>query len=149
VSVDQQLERNKVLVRRLMEEDISRGDEATAEAIIHPEFFDHTNPPGMQDGLEGHKAIVRLFRSIFPDLEWRIDDLIAEGDKVVARTTMRGTHRGDFFGIPATGRSVEMQGVHVMRIADGRIIEHWGSNDDLGLMRQLGAIPTPGEPALA
>jgi len=116
-----------------------------AETIIHPDFFDHTNPPGMQHGLEGHKAIVRLFRSVFPDLRWDIDDLIAEGDRVVARTTMRGTHRGDFFGIPPTGRSVEMRGVHIMRIADGQIIEHWGSNDDLGLMRQLGAIPTPGE----
>jgi steroid delta-isomerase-like uncharacterized protein len=149
VHTDEQLEWNKTLVRRLMEDDISQGDEAAAEAIIHPEFFDHTNPPGMQHGLEGHKAIVRLFRSIFPDLEWRIDDLIAAGDKVVARTTMRGTQRGEFFGIPATGRSVEMQGVHVLRIQDGQIIEHWGNNDDLGLMRQLGAIPSPGEPALA
>ena len=143
-----ELERNKAVARRLFEDDISRGDEAVAEAIIHPDFFDHTNPPGMQHGLEGHKAIVRLFRAVFPDLEWRIDDLIAEGDKVVARTTMRGTHRGEFFGLPPTGRFVEMQGVHIMRIADGRVIEHWGSNDDLGLMRQLGAIPVQGEPAM-
>jgi steroid delta-isomerase-like uncharacterized protein len=142
-----EIARNKALVRRLMGEDISQGDEAVAEAIIHPDFFDHTNPPGMQRGLEGHKAIVRLFRSVFPDLEWRIDDLIAEGDKVVARTTMRGTQRGAFFGIPPTGKTVEMTGVHIMRIADGRIIEHWGSNDDLGLMQQLGAIPAPGEAA--
>lgn len=141
------LEENKALVRRLMEEDISQGDEAVAAAIIHPDFLDHTNPPGMQHGLEGHTAIVRIFRSVFPDLEWRIDDLIAEGDKVVARTTMRGTHRGAFFGIPPTGKVVEMPGVHIMRIADGRIAEHWGSNDDLGLMRQLGAIPTPAEAA--
>ena len=146
---DQQLEKNKVLVRRLMDDDISRGDETAAAEIVHSDFFDHTNPPGMQHGLEGHVAIVRLFRSIFPDLEWRIDDLIAEGDKVVARTTMRGTQQGDFFGIPPTGRRVEMTGVHVLRIADGMIIEHWGNNDDLGLMRQLGAIPTPGEPAMA
>ncbi len=142
------LEHNKALVRRLMEEDISQGDESVAEAIIHPEFVDHTNPPGMQYGLEGHKAIVRLFRSIFPDLEWRIDDLIAEGDKVVARTTMRGTQHGPFFDIPPTGKVVEMTGVHILRIADGRIIEHWGNNDDLGLMRQLGAIPSPAEAAV-
>ena len=56
-------------------------------------------------------------------------------------TTMRGTHRGDFFGLPATGREVTLTGVHIMRVADGKIVEHWGSNDDLGLMRQLGAIP--------
>ena len=139
-----ELERNKALARRLMEEDISQGDEAVAAAIIHPDFCDHTNPPGMQHGLEGHTAVVRLFRGVFPDLEWRIDDLIAEGDKVVARTTMRGTQRGEFFGI-RTAQRVEMTGVHIMRVADGKIIEHWGSNDDLGLMRQLGAVPTPGE----
>jgi predicted ester cyclase len=136
-------ERNKELVRLLMEEDISKGDLAVAEQIIHPEFFDHTNPPGMQHGIDGHTSIVTLFRAAFPDVDWHIDDLIAEGDKVVARTTMRGTHTGDFFGIPPTGRQVEMTGVHVMRIADGRIIEHWGSNDDLGLMRQLGLVPQP------
>jgi predicted ester cyclase len=146
LSEPSEVERNKALMRRLLEEDISQGNEAAAEAIIHPNFFDHTNPPGMQQGLAGHKAIVRLFRSIFPDLDWRIDDLIAEGDKVVARTTMRGTQQADFFGIPPTGRMVEMTGIHVVRIAEGRIVEHWGINDDLGLMRQLGAILTPGEP---
>ena len=134
-------EANKVLARRLLEDDISRGDEAVAEQIIHPTFFDHTNPPGMQHGLDGHKAIVRLFRAAFPDQWWQIDDLISEGDMVVARTTMTGTQTGDFFGIPPTGKSVTVTGVHVMRIADGKIAEHWGNNDDLGLMRQLGVIP--------
>ena len=136
-------ETNKELVRLLLEEDISRGDEAVAERIIHPEFVDHTNPPGMQHGLSGHKAIVRLFRAAFPDQWWQIEELVAEGDKVVARTTMRGTHRGDFFGIPATGRAIALAGVHVVRVADGKIAEHWGCNDDLGLLRQLGALPEP------
>src|SRR6476659_7034200 len=104
-------ETGKELVRTLFEEDISRGNEEVLAGIIHPDFFDHTNPPGMQHGLDGHKAIVRLFRAVFPDLQWAIDDLIAEGDKVVARTTMRGTHQGDFFGLPPTGRRVEMPGV--------------------------------------
>lgn len=140
--MSEDLERNKELVRRLMVDDISRGDTATAAAIIHPEFFDHTNPPGMQCGLEGHNAIVALFRRTFPDMNWEIHDLIAEGDRVVARTTMTGTHLGDFFGIPPTGKSVSMDGVHVLRVADGRIAEHWGSNDDLGLMRQLGVVPS-------
>ncbi len=139
---------NKELVRRLMEEDISQGNEAVAEAIIADDFFDHTNPPDMQRGLAGHKAIVRLFRAAFPDQWWHIEDMIAEGDKVVARTTMRGTHQGDFFGIAPTGRRVELSGVHILRIANGRIAEHWGNNDDLGMMRQLGAIPSP-EPVTA
>ena len=135
-------EQSKALIRRLMEEDISQG-RPIAEEIIHPDFYDHTNPPGMERGIDGHKAVVSLFRTVFPDLEWRIDDLIAEGDQVVARTTMSGTQLGEFFGLPPTGKKVTMQGVHVMRIAEGKVIEHWGSNDDLGMMRQLGAIPDP------
>jgi predicted ester cyclase len=135
------LEANKAVVRRLMDEDISGGDLAVAEEIIHPDFFDHTNPPGLQRGVEGHKGIVTLFRAAFPDLRFAIDDLVAEGDRVVARTTMSGTHRGEFFGIPPTGRFVTMGGVHVVRIADGKVAEHWGTNDDLSLMRQLGVIP--------
>ena len=135
------LEQNKALVRTLMDDDISKGNLAVADAIIAPDFFDHTNPPGMQEGVAGHKAIVTLFRGAFPDLNWTIDDLIAEGDRVVARTTMTGTHLGELFGIPPTGKQVSMYGVHVLRIAGGKIAEHWGSNDDLGLMRQLGAVP--------
>jgi steroid delta-isomerase-like uncharacterized protein len=135
------LEANKVLVRRLMEDDISTGNLAIADEIISPEFFDHTNPPGMQEGIVGHKAIVTLFRGAFPDLNWGINDLIAEGDRVVARTTMTGTHLGELFGIPPTGKRISMYGVHILRIADGKIAEHWGSNDDLGLMRQLGVVP--------
>ena len=136
------LEANKELVRRLLIDDISNGDEQVAEEIIHPDFHDHTNPPGMQHGLDGHKAIVRLFRAAFPDSAWLIEDLIAEGDRVAARTTLRATHLGDFFGIPATGKTVEVSGVHIVRIADGKVAEHWGTNDDLGLMRQLGVIPS-------
>ena len=141
-------ERNKELVRRLLEEDISRGDAAIAAEIIAPDFHDHTNPPGMQHGLDGHNAIVALFKGAFPDMWWHIHEMVAEGDKVVARTTMEATHTGDFFGIPPTGKRVSVDGIHVMRIADGRIAEHWGNNDDLGLMRQLGVIPAP-EPATA
>ena len=135
------LESNKLLVRRLLEDDLSRGDEVVADEVVHPEFFDHTNPPEMKHGVEGHKAIGLLFRSAYPDLWWQIDDLIAEGDKVVARTTMSGTHSGDFFRIAPTGRRVSMVGVHVFRIQDGKVAEHWGSNDDLSLMRQLGVLP--------
>lgn len=131
---------NKQVFRRLLDDELSQG-QPIAEEIIHPDFFDHTNPPGMQEGIAGHRAIVALFRAAFPDQVWHIEDLIAEGDRVVARTRFEGTHLGDFFGIPATGKKVTMGGVHIGRIQDGKVAEHWGANDDLGLMRQLGAAP--------
>ncbi len=134
---------HKELVRRLLQEDISAGNPAVAAEVIHPDFSDHTNPPGMQHGLEGHNAIVALFKGAFPDMWWQIEEMIAEGDKVVARTTMEATHEGEFFGIPPTGKRVRLEGIHIMRIADGKVIEHWGNTDDLGMMRQLGVIPTP------
>jgi predicted ester cyclase len=132
---------NKAAFRELLEVEISGARFELTERLVHPDFFDHTNPPGLQHGLEGHRGIVTLFHSAFPDGQWVVEDLIAEGDRVVARTTFRGTQTGDFFGLPATGKRVEMTGVHIGRFVDGKIIEHWGSNDDLGMMRQLGTIP--------
>jgi steroid delta-isomerase-like uncharacterized protein len=134
--------KNKELVRSLFEDELSTHDEQIADELIHPNFVDHTNPPGMQHGVDGHRAIVALFRQSFPDMRWEIHDLVAEGDRVAARVTMRGAHTGDFFGIPATNRAVEAGGVHILRIADGKIVEHWGCNDDLSLMRQLGVVPS-------
>ena len=136
-------EQNKALVRRLLEDDISKGDRAVAEAIIAPDFFDHTNPPGMQRGLEGHNAIVALFRAAFPDQWWQIEDLIAEGDRVVARTDrpVAGMPKKSPRCVPVI--VVRVGGMHILRIAAGKIAEHWGNNDDLGLLRQLGAIPEP------
>lgn len=134
-------EQNRDATVRLLEDEISTANFAITESLVHPSFFDHTNPPGMQEGIAGHQAIVRLFTSAFPDGRWKVEDMVAEDDKVVARTTFRGTHTGDFFGIPPTGRSVAFGGVHIMRYEDGKLIEHWGSNDDLSLMRQLGVVP--------
>ena len=131
----------KAAFKELLEVEISRARFDLTERLVHPEFFDHTNPLGLQHGLDGHRGIVTLFHGAFPDGQWTVEDLIAEGDRVVARTTFRGTHSGDFFGLPATGKAVDMAGVHIGRFAEGKIIEHWGTNDDLGMMRQLGAIP--------
>ena len=97
----------------------------------------------MQGGIDGHNAIVSLFRRVFPDLQWRIEEMVAEGDRVVARTTMSGTQQGEFFGIPPAGRRVTMSGIHMLRVADGKLIEHWGNNDDPGMMQQLGVLPVP------
>ena len=135
---------NRQTVRRLFRDDLSQPDACVRKRVTRElfasDFFDDTNPPGMQHGHDGHMAIVTLFMQAFPDMRWEVDDLLAEGDKVVARTTMTGTHRGEFFGIPPTGRAVCVSGIHLLTLRDGKIIRHQGVNDDLGLMRQLGAV---------
>ena len=132
---------NKAIFKELLEVEISGKRFDLTERLVHPDFYDHTNPPGMERGIAGHQAIVSLFHGAFSEMAWTCEDIIAEGDKVVARTTMTAKHTGDFFGIPATGTRVEVSGTHIARIKDGKVIEHWGNNDDLGLMRQLGAVP--------
>jgi predicted ester cyclase len=95
----------------------------------------------MQHGLEGNREIVTLFHRSFPDVRWHIVDLIAEGDTVAMRLVMTGTHRGEFFGMAPTGRQVQVEGIHLLRIREGKVVEHQGVNDDLGFMQQLGAVP--------
>jgi predicted ester cyclase len=139
------LEANKRVIRRLFFDDLSEPGAAVrarvTEEVFAPDFYDPTNPPGMQHGHAGHKAIVTLFASAFADIRWAIDDLIAEGDRVVARTTMTGTLVGEFFGIPPTNRAVTVGGIHILTLRDGKVVLHQGVNDDLGMMRQLGVVP--------
>jgi predicted ester cyclase len=135
------LEANKEVVRRMFEEDLNTDNRDAAYDFFNEDFVDHTNPPHLKYGIEGHKEIARIFHAAFPDVKWTIVDMIAEGDKVVARLYYRATHTGDFFGIAPTGKSVQVNGTHVLRIANGKISEHWGNDDDLSFMRQLGVVP--------
>jgi steroid delta-isomerase-like uncharacterized protein len=139
------IEQNKRVVRRLFEDDLNERDPevraCVASEIFAPDFYDETNPEGMRHGLEGHNAIVSLFQGAFPGMHWVVQEMVAEGDTVVARTLMTGTHRGEFFGIPATGREVQVAGMHMLTLRDGKIVLHQGVNDDLGMMRQLGVLP--------
>ncbi|MFN8515415.1 MAG: ester cyclase [Chloroflexia bacterium] len=95
-------------------------------------------------GAGGADRDLRMFLDAFPDAHIDIEDLLADGDKIVARIVLRGTHQGPFFGIPATGRPVVVPGIHLMRYADGKMTEHWSNSDDLGMMGQLGVIPPLG-----
>ena len=143
------VEQNKALVCRLFDEDLNERDQAArskaADEFIAVDFVDHTNPPALQHGLENHKQIVTILRSAFPDLYWEYEEPIAESDKVAIRVIMHGTHQGEFFGIPPTGKHVTVSGIHILQIANGKLVEHWGNNDDLGLMQQLGVVPSPGQ----
>lgn len=138
------VEQNKRIVRRIFEDDLNEPDPAVrarvATEIFAPDFHDPTNPEGLQHGLAGHNGTVSLFRAAFPDMRWEIEDMLAEGDAVVVRTLMHGTHGGDFFGIPPSGRRVRVSGIHILTLRDGKVVLHQGVNDDLGLMRQLGVV---------
>jgi predicted ester cyclase len=139
-------EHNKALVRRLMEEVFNQGNISLVDGSFAPDFVEHEElPPGIPPGPEAVKQLPTIFRSAFPDFKVTVDDVIAEGDKVVVRSTWSGTHNGDFMGIPPTGQSVSFGVIDIMRIAGGKFVEHWGQMDNMGMMQQLGVIPAPGE----
>ena len=133
------IEENKHIVRLYQEiynsNDLEALGEVVAEDLLTPKIM-----PGMKPGLEGGKQVHATTLIGMPDWHTEIDELIAEGDKVVARITMTGTHTGDFWGIPATGKRVEFTGIYVVRIANGKIVEHWGEEDGVSLLQQLGVL---------
>ncbi len=136
-------EQNKIMSRRMRE----TWDQA--KAIIEPEKYVAPKavwnmPGGPPMDVEQASGMAAMFYAAFPDLHTTFEDQIAEGDKVVARVTIRGTHQGEFQGIPATGKEVAFGGILIDHYQDGKVVEHWVQMDMMGLMQQLGAIPAPG-----
>jgi steroid delta-isomerase-like uncharacterized protein len=132
-------EQNKAILRRAYEL-LSRGNlESLGEVVAQNYVMRNAPMPGLE-GLEGLKALYRGFRTSFSDFQITVEDMVAEGDKVVARVTMSGTHTGAFMGIPPTGKSVAISGIDIMRYVEGKAVERWGNYDDIGLLRQLGVI---------
>jgi steroid delta-isomerase-like uncharacterized protein len=132
---------NKTIGRRILVEVWGEGKLAVVDELLAPEYVDHAPrgpEPQTVQGSEGLKQAVRLFRTAFPDLTYRVDFQVAEGDMVATRFTATGTHLGDFQGLPPTHRRVEYTGVDVNRIVAGKIVEAWVNYDAFGLMEQLG-----------
>jgi steroid delta-isomerase-like uncharacterized protein len=133
------IEENKNIVRRYQEiynsNDLDALGEVVSEDLLTPRIM-----PGIPTGIEGAKSAHRLMLAGFPDYQTVIEDLFAEGDKVAARITMSGTNTGSFMGIPATGKRVSFTGIYIARIAGGKIVEHWGEEDSVSLLQQLGAL---------
>ena len=131
-------EENKALARRSWES--VESPDGLGE-VYAPDVVWH-NPEGDIQGIEQAKQFVTMFKSAFPDMGATVDDVVAEGDKVVTRITMRGTHQGEVeeFG-PPTGRQVETQGITIHRIEGGKIVEEWNSWDNMSIMQQLGLVP--------
>jgi steroid delta-isomerase-like uncharacterized protein len=134
-------DRNKALLRRFYEELWSQGGLETIPELVSEDFVDHHSLPGAPPGREGLAALITTWRTAFPDMRETVEDLITEGEKVVGRFTMRGTHSGEFMGVPPTGRSVTMSGIDIVRVEGGKIVEFWYGEHLLELMQQLGAVP--------
>jgi steroid delta-isomerase-like uncharacterized protein len=134
---------NKELSRRFTQW-FSSGDETLAEEVLSPDIVFHgMTGDGELRGIDAMKAFVAGYRRAFPDARSTVEDQVAEEDKVVTRWHARGTHRGALGPIPATGQEFEMDGVTIERIVGGKIVEVWVARDELGLLRQLGALPAP------
>lgn len=139
---------HKRLVRRALDEIYAGGDLELADALVDPGFVDHEPAhPNRPPGPESVKETVRGLHAAFGELRFDVEDEIAEGDRVVQRVTMRGRHVGPLMGAGPTGRTFAVRHVYIWRIAGGRIAEHWGSRDDLGLLAQLGLLGSGGGPA--
>ena len=133
-------EANKTLVKRFVTEYQTNRDEAVLNELLAANVVDHSAFPGQAAGRAGVKQIFDAFHSAFSGFHAVIHDQVADSDKVVTRKTFRGTHTGEWMGIPPTGHDVEIGVIDIVRIADGQIVEHWNQVDQLGLMRQLGAV---------
>jgi steroid delta-isomerase-like uncharacterized protein len=135
-------EQNKAVDRR-WNELLNAQDLDGALALLSPNFVEHSSVPGMPGGLEGVRMFFSMQLATFPDMHGTILDQLADGDKVVHRVSVEATHMGPFMGIPATGRRVKFTLIDIIRYADGKMVEHWGEVDNLGLLQQLGLVPPP------
>jgi predicted ester cyclase len=136
-------EEMKAIARRVPEEVFNKGDLIVLDEIIAPDFVNHTPLPGLPDrGVEAVKAVVNAMKTAFLDFHYTIDDEIVEGDKLVQLVTAHGTNNGSFMGMPPTGNPATWKEVHILRVVNGKIVEHTGIVDEMGLMRQLGLVPS-------
>ena len=138
------IEENKTIFHGVMDQAFSQGNVAALDRLMSPDFIEHEAGPGQGRGLEGVKTIVAMARTAFPDLQATIEDMTAEGDKTWARVTFRGSNTGDFMGRPPTGKTVTYEAIDICRYANGKMVEHWGVVDMLGMMQQLDIVSPPG-----
>jgi predicted ester cyclase len=139
-------EDNKAIARRFFKEFWDQKNLAAADQLMAASHVDHTpgSPPGLPPGPEGFKLFGSAYFTAFPDLRITIDDQVGEGDMVVTRWTSHGSNTGSLFGMPATNKSATITGITISRIVDGKAVETWTNFDNLGMLQQLGVIPSMG-----
>jgi steroid delta-isomerase-like uncharacterized protein len=135
-------EQNKVIVERMFNEVINQRKSELFEELIAPTYVNYSMPTPTP-GPEGLKQVLHMFYAAFPDMKITIHEVIAEGDSVASRGTWYGTHRGEFNGIPATGKQVAVDYIDIWRFKNGQAVENWVQMDMIGMLQQLGVMPTP------
>ena len=137
-------EKNKTAALRIPLEVFNKGNVNVADEVMAADYIEHAPvPPGLPPGVAGFKLFIPAFRAAFPDFQFTVDEVIAEGDKVVVRLTAQGTQKGEFAGLPASGKQATWSEIHICDMANGKLVEHWVVQDRLGMMQQLGFIPVP------
>jgi predicted ester cyclase len=145
------VDENKALIRRFYEEVWGKGDETLSAEVFRDDYVRHDlRPAAAEPGAAGQTKIALDFRRAIPDLVWRVDLILGDGEYVVGRWTATGTQTGPWGAIEPTGKPIEFSGVNIFRFEGGKVAEIWNHRDDLGFMTQLGAVvissPTPGRP---
>ncbi len=135
---------NKAVIRRGFEEGMNQRKLQVFDETLAPTYVNH-DLPTPSPGADGFKQVISMFLTGFPDLQVTLEDALAEGDKVATRGVLRGTHHGDFMGIPATGKPVPVQYIDIWRVEHGQAVENWVQMDMLGMLQQLGVMPAPGQ----
>jgi len=136
------IEQNKLVMQTFVDF-INSANPDLAHALIDPgATFYVPGRPGPVKGPAGYLEIIAMMRGGFPDIQWTLEELICEGSNIAARFTMRGTHKGSFLGVPATGNKISVQALNIYRLSGGKIVEEYGQPDLLGLMGQIGALPS-------
>ena len=138
------LEEMKAFVRRHDDDVVNGHDLSALDRDLDAHAVDHASAPGSPPGADGARAWLSMLFTGFPDMQATIEDVIAEGDKIVGRKLWSGTHDGPFMGRQPTGKKIRFEGIVIWRIEDGKLAERWAQIDRLGLMQQLGMMPEPG-----
>lgn len=141
MSVQQQ---NKDITRRFYHDVFDKGDMGALERVLAPDIVEHESTPGGHPPTrEGIKANIQELRAAFPDIRAEVQEELADGDRVIARVRLTGTHEGPLMDLKPTGRKVSFETIDIIRFRNGKAVEHWGVTDNAGLLMQLGALPGP------
>jgi steroid delta-isomerase-like uncharacterized protein len=133
----------KALTRRLYDEVFTGGNLELIDVLLHDDFVEHEEFPGLPPGKEAVRYFVTATQGAFPDLTVDVEDVIAEDNKVASRLRFSGTHKGEFMGIPATGNKIDFQVIDILAFRDSKATDHWGVTDQLAMLTQLGVVESP------